>query len=197
VSRAAGRIAAHAGRLRRGSPLLLLSLACATAAPPPPPPPAPPATVVEVTHSVAAVKLIWLPAEAPGQRALADAVNRQLEAARLPGVTAHQRGAVSMDVAQLSLDCSEPTDECYRAVGRHLQANRLMWVRIAGGSRRKKAVTVTLFLFDVDRGAMASTRQRAFPGAEAARTGLEDLLAAPDAQAQAAASEVRPGRSPP
>ena len=60
-----------------------------------------------------------------------------------------------METAQLSLECSQPTPECRAAVGRHLGANRLLWAELKPGSR-KKAVTVALFLFDVDGSAMVA-----------------------------------------
>jgi hypothetical protein len=156
-----------------------LAGACATAPNPVPPPaaPTPPAAAaISALESTTPVRLAWLPVDTLVHARLGAALNTRLEATTLPGITSRNKGAVSMETAQLSLDCSQPTPECRAAVGRHLGANRLLWAELKPGSR-KRAVTVALFLFDVDGGAMVAQAERMFPTQQAALAGLDALVA--------------------
>jgi hypothetical protein len=158
--------------------LIAGGLTCATAPPPaPPPPPAEPqsAEAIAALGAPPAVRLMWLPVDAIMHPKLAAAINDKLAAARLPGLTAQDRAPVSMETAQLSLECSQPTPECHAAVGRHLRVNRLLWAEIQR-PRRKRGVAVTLSLFDVDKAAMVARAERLFPNEPSALAGLDTLV---------------------
>jgi hypothetical protein len=78
---------------------------------------------------------------------------------------------VSMEMAQLAIECIERTPRCYRAVGRSVGADRLLWVDLVRGARRDVGVTLRVSLFDVAGGAVLTQEARAFPSAKAAGAG--------------------------
>src|SRR5262249_28420489 len=114
---------ARPGRgLRVAGPLLLLSFgACASKTPPPahavkpPPPPE---------------KVAWMPLDPLDAPSVAQAVNDKMSHVQIAGTKEHVKAAVSMEVAQLAIECIQPTAVCYRAVGHSLGADRLMWAEI-------------------------------------------------------------------
>jgi hypothetical protein len=137
--------------------------ACGHAASPPPASPG------------AAPRLAVLPADSDAFPAVARALTAQLAAARPGGVAPHVAKA-SLEVVQLSIECVEPTDACYVAVGRSLAANRILFARIdAGVARRTPKVTVTLF--DVDAQAARRTAERQFATEDEATAGAAALVA--------------------
>jgi hypothetical protein len=154
-----------------------LALGCGHKPPPPSPPViAPPAPLVIPPPPTprAPVKLMWLPLDPMVHAKLGLAINGRLEGVRIAGVDSQDKAPVSMDVAQMSLDCSQPTPECFAAVGRHLHANRLIWADVARDKRKK--VTVALSLFDVDQGKIAGHAQRTFANQKAALAGIAALV---------------------
>ena len=160
---------ARPGRVRlAGSillPCLLLAGACASKPPPPPPEtarrPAPPA------------RLAWMPLDAfDGPVALA--INEQMSKLRPPGTSASVKAAVSMEVAQLAIECIQPTSACYAAVGRSLNADQLLWAELEPPSADDKVV-VTIVMFDVQAG-KSSRRAGTFADAQAARAGVAELV---------------------
>jgi hypothetical protein len=155
---------------------LLPALACASQ---PPPPPASPAASAAIAALAAPAppppRLAWLPVDPLMYPGLGEAVNHRLEAIRLPGVAAHDRSPLSMETAQLSLECSQPTPQCRTAVGRHLKANRLLWAEVLRG-KRGRGMTVTLLLFDVDKAEMAARSEAKFANQKAALAGLDALV---------------------
>jgi len=127
-----------------------------TAAKPPPPP----------------AKLAWMPLDAFDAPVVARAINDEMSRVKLPGASPGTRAAVSMEVAQLAIECNEPTPACYRAVGHSLGADRLMWAQIDPADEK---IRVTVVLFDV--GAGTETRKvGTFDGVQAARAGVADLV---------------------
>jgi hypothetical protein len=157
----------------------LLGVGCAsrTAAPSAPAVVAPPVVVApaEVVPQRSAVKLVWMPLDPQLYAKLGQAINDRLENTVFPGVDSRAKAPVSMEDAQLSLECSEATVKCYAAVGRHVQANRLFWAELKR-DRRKKAVTVALSLLDVDQEVMANRAQRTFNNPKSALAGLDALV---------------------
>jgi len=75
-------------------------------------------------------------------------------------------------VAQLAIECIEPTPACYRAVGHSLGADRLMWAEIDPGDK----IRVTVMFFDVSAGT-TSKKVGTFDGVQAARAGIAELVA--------------------
>ena len=149
-----------------GSLLLLCAGACASKKPPPPvtvkAPPAPPQ------------KLAWMPLDPFDAPSVAQAVNDNMSRVKLSGSSAGVKAAVSMEVAQLALECISPTTTCYRAVGHSLGADRLMWAEIDPEAPEDK-IRITVVLFDVQAGT-ASRRVGTFAGVDAARAGIAELV---------------------
>ena len=156
---------ARSGRAFRlaGSVVLLGAGACAGKAPP--------AKVVKAPAPEA--KLAWMPLD-PLDSAVAKAVNEQMSRVKLAGTRAAVKAAVSMEVAQLAIECIQPTPACYRAVGHSLGADRLMWAEVDPRASEDK-IRISVVLFDVQAGT-ASRREGTFAGVDAARAGVAELV---------------------
>src|SRR6516225_5374028 len=100
--------------------LLYLSAGCAHQ-----PPPAKRAAGGPARPQV--VRLAWLPAEPYLSRDLASAINDRLAHVTVAGTSEVIRAPVSMEVAQLAIECIEASPRCYSAVGRSLGGDRLVW----------------------------------------------------------------------
>jgi hypothetical protein len=123
----------------------------------------------------APVKLAVLPSDSLLFADIASALDRQLALAGLRGVASMVRAKVSMEVAQLTLECVSPTDECYAEVGRYLQVDRLLWGSITRDPR-STGVRVTVVLLDVRRGAAVARAEETFAQNDAAIGGLRKLV---------------------
>lgn len=116
-------------------------------------------------------KLAVLPVEKLLLPKVADALNERLSSASIEGVSETTTATISMDVAMMQLDCTQPTNECYGQIGKHLLADRLLWAEIerakrSGKSKKKNAPTVIrITLFDVERAAVLGRAEQTFPGA--------------------------------
>jgi hypothetical protein len=143
---------------------------CATKAPPK-------VAAVHRDTSVASgsVKLAVMPADSLLFADIASALDEQLGRARVSGAGATIRAKVSMEVAQLALECVSATDECYAQVGRFLQVDRLLWGQIARDAA-SPGVKVTVVLLDVARGAQLGRAEEVFPKNDAAIGGLHRLV---------------------
>jgi hypothetical protein len=152
--------------------ITMLAFGCAHApsptvqAPPPPPP-------------KARVKLAVLPVDADAFPQIAASLNRALHDVKVKGVDDYFLSKVTLEVVQLSIECVQPTSDCYSAVGKSLSANKLLLGHIApvGKKRRDKSVRVTITLFDVDAGEAANVVDRIFKTPELASQGAQDLVA--------------------
>lgn len=119
------------------------------------------------------VTLAVLPAESSKYPRAAQAITDSLAKANVSGVDRKQVSKVSLEVVQLSIECVEPTAECYAAVGRSLDANRLLFAELSGGKRK---IEVTVTLFDVDARS-PKTAKKTFASEQAATAGVADLVA--------------------
>jgi hypothetical protein len=153
--------------LQKSGRLVVISMmACGHA--PPTPAPAAPATRTQ---------LAVLPAESDVFPVVARAVSAELAAAKVGGMDEMRVSKVSLEVAQLSIECVEPTTACYQAVGRSMSANRLLFARVdPGAGARQLKLTVTLF--DVDGSATRRTQAQVFATEQAALAGMAALVAA-------------------
>lgn len=142
----------------------------------PPPPPRP------------RLKLAVLPVDADAFPQIAASLNRALHDVKVKGVDDYFLSKVTLEVVQLSIECVQPSSDCYRAVGKSLSANRLLLGHIApvGKKKRDKSVRVTITLFDVDAGEAANVVDRVFKTPELASQGAQELVA------EAAAEPARP-----
>jgi hypothetical protein len=147
--------------------LVLLCLgACASKAPP----------VQSVKKpEPAPARMAWMPLDVFDLPAVASAVNDNMSRARPPGTGASTKAAVSMEVAQLAIECIQPTPACYTAVSRSLGADRLMWAELDPSESDEK-IKITVVLFDA-RAGTASRRAGTYDGEQAAQAGAADLIA--------------------
>jgi len=144
-------------------------MACGPARPVPAAPKPPPA-------SRPAIRLTVIPADSDAYPRAARAVSASLSSARIAGVDATAVSGVSLEVVQLAIECVDPTDACYQAIGRSMSANRLLFARIEpGASRQQLRVTVTLY--DVDAGSARQTAVKLFRTEDQAVTGAAALVA--------------------
>ncbi len=127
------------------------------------------------SSSDASVKLAVLPADSLLFADIATALDDQLVHARVAGAGTTIRAKISMEVAQLALECVSPTDECYAQVGRFLQVDRLLWGQIARDVP-SSGVKVTVVLLDVARGAQLARAEEVFAKNDAAIGGLHRLV---------------------
>jgi hypothetical protein len=144
-------------------------IGCATKAPPRAATPARPVAPVGVA------RLAVLPSDSLLFADIAVALDEQLGRARVSGVGPTVRAKISMEVAQLSLECVSPTDECYTQVGKYLQVDRLLWGQIARDPQGS-GVKVTIVLLDVERGAVLARAEESFPKNDVAIGGLRRLV---------------------
>lgn len=127
------------------------------------------------SSSTAAVKLAVMPSDSLLFADIATALDEQLGHARVAGAGTTIRAKLSMEVAQLALECVSATDECYSQVGRFLQVDRLLWGQIARDVP-SSGVRVTVVLLDVARGAQLARAEEVFPKSDAAIGGLRRLV---------------------
>lgn len=151
---------------------LAVASGCATTAAHQPVRSAPAAAVVSRPPPV---RLAWLPFDKSSSAGLTTAVNAQLEHFEMDGVTESFRAPVSMEMAQLAIECIEKTARCYTAVGRSIGADRLLWAELDRHGRGN--LTLRVALFDVARGAIVHEAEQSYPGAKAAQADVESLIA--------------------
>jgi hypothetical protein len=138
--------------------------------------PTPPAQTVRQQPAAPPARLAWLPVDALDAPDLARTLNDHLARVRVPGTTGRMKAAVSMEVAQLAIECTAPTPACYAAVGRSLGADQMLWAELGTTEPRGKSVRVVLTLFDVRGGASAKRVEKTFEGRQAARDGVAELV---------------------
>src|SRR5262245_37075317 len=122
------------------------------------------------------VRVAWLPLEPLLAADVARTVNDRLERLTVPGAGRSYRAPVSMEVAQLALECIEPSSQCYAAVGRSVGADRLLWAEIAPAPASEESLRVAVVLFDVRGSAILKRVERTYGGLEAVRAGVASLV---------------------
>lgn len=157
----------------RGSLAALMIAAAACAHSRPPAPSAPASTSPPTPGNT--VKLVVLPAESNTFPKAARATNDALLRAQIEGLGVAQVSKVSLEVAQLAIECVEPSITCYEAVGRSLAANDLLFAQIAVVKRQQLKVTITLF--DVDAKTPRTKAEKIFASEDEATAGIAALVA--------------------
>lgn len=122
------------------------------------------------------VKLAVIPAESDAFPRAANAVSESLTSAQVGGVDKTSVSKVSLEVVQLSIECVDPTDVCYQAIGRSMSANRLLFARIDGAAARRQ-LRVTVTLYDVDAKSAKRTAEKLFVNEDQAVAGAAALVA--------------------
>jgi hypothetical protein len=144
----------------------LFTIGCATAPPP-----------ATVTVPPPHVRLGLLPVENDAFPHLADDLNHLLPQMHVRGVDEEFVSKVTLEVVQISIECVDPTPSCYTAVGKSLEADRLLMAHIKGGQRRRdRSVKVVVSYFDVERGVPIHSVERLFRNEAEARHGISELL---------------------
>jgi hypothetical protein len=153
---------------------MALLAGCAHAPPPrveaPPPPPPPPPRV----------KLAVLPVDEEQQLGVvAKSINRAFRDVKVAGVDDYFVSKVALEVVQLSIECVQPTSECYVAAGKSLSANKLLMAHVTalGKKKRDKTVRITVTLFDVDSAEAVNVVDHQYKTAELAAEGAGALVA--------------------
>lgn len=122
------------------------------------------------------IQLAVIPAESLAFPRAAEAVSGSLVGAAVGGVDEMHVSKVPLEVVQLAIECVDPSDVCYQAIGRSMAVNRLLFARIdPGATRRQLRVTVTLY--DVDARAARRTAEKLFPTEDQAVAGAAALVA--------------------
>jgi hypothetical protein len=85
-----------------------------------------------------------------------------LRRARLRGFEPPTMGKVSLEVIQLSIECVDPTLECYVAAARTLHANVLLFGEITPGPREGE-LQLTVSLLDADHKRFIRRATKLFP----------------------------------
>ncbi|MDQ3333833.1 MAG: hypothetical protein M4D80_01505 [Myxococcota bacterium] len=125
------------------------------------------------------IKLAVLAVESDKFPKVAQAATDSLAKAQVKGMDQVEVSKVSLEVVQLSIECVEPTDACYEAVGKSLAANRLLFAQIGPGlikKGKKRDVRVIITLFDVDTRASQKTAEKVFPSEKDATAGVDALI---------------------
>jgi hypothetical protein len=118
-----------------------------------------------------AERLVVLPAEGLPFPETASVLNQALTSARFSNVGEYVLAKVSMEVAQLSLECVEPSNPCYQSVGRFLKADRILWadVKSSNVTDGKAHSTVIIRLFDVEAGRPCGEAKQSYAGSPTVR----------------------------
>jgi hypothetical protein len=133
----------------------------------------------------ARVKLAVLPVDSDAFPQIAASLNNALHNVKVKGVDDYFLSKVALEVVQLSIECVQPTSECYAAAGKSLSANKLLLGHITAMGKRKrdKSVRVTITLFDVEAGEATNVVDRVFKTPELASQGAQELVAEATADA--------------
>ena len=154
-----------------------------------------PATQVETPPPPRArIKLAVLPLDNDTFPQIAASLNKALHDVKVKGVDDYFLSKVTLEVVQLSIECVQPTSECYSAVGKSLSANKLLLAHVApvGKRRRDKSVRVTITLFDVDAGEASNVVDRVYKTPDLAAQGASELVAEAAEPAQMYGPDAEP-----
>jgi hypothetical protein len=125
------------------------------------------------------IKLAVLPVDADQFPQIAASLNNAFRSVKVDGVDEYFLSKVTLEVVQLSIECVQPSTECYAAAGKSLSANRLLLGQIVpmGKRKRDRSVRVTITLFDVDAGEAVNVVDHVYKSPELASQGAQDLTA--------------------
>jgi hypothetical protein len=141
------------------------------------PPPKKAERVPEEAPTHRRLKLAVLPVESDNFPRLARGVNGVFHDIQVPGVDDYFLSKVTLEVAQLAIECVDMTNECWSAVGKSLTSDRLLLANI-NHSKKKHDHTITLRVtyFDVTTGQPVNVVNRSFKSEEEALRGMKDVI---------------------
>jgi hypothetical protein len=102
------------------------------------------------------IKLTVLPAEKFLLPKAAVAINERLAHLHMAGVDEIATAAISMVTAELQAECSDTGAACWSKVATMLDTDRLLWVEMGRGPKKKGPVKVSVVLFDAETSAVLS-----------------------------------------
>jgi len=120
--------------------------------------------------------LAVLPAESDQFPHAAKAATESMSRAKVGGIDETSVSKVSLEVVQLSIECTDATPACYAAIGHSLSANRLLFTEISAGAKPGE-IKISVTLFDVDANAAKHTAEKVFAREADATAGAEQLVA--------------------
>jgi hypothetical protein len=124
------------------------------------------------------VKLAVLPVESDSYPRLAKGVNGLFHDIQVPGIDDYFLSKVTLEVAQLAIECVDVTNECWSAVGKSLTSDRLLLANInrVGKKRHERTVVLTVTYFDVSTGQALHVVNKTFKSEDEALRGMKDVI---------------------
>ena len=113
-------------------------------------------------------------AESPEFPKTAKEMTKVLAGAKVAGIDDTLVAKTSLGDAQLLIECNEPTPDCYAAVGKSLEADRLLFAAIAKEPKKKLKISITLF--DVAARRNWGHAEKVFATESEAAAGLDSLV---------------------
>jgi len=114
------------------------------------------------------------PAESAEFPKTAKAMTSALSGTKVNGVEDTLVAKTSLGDAQLLIECNDPTPDCYSAVGKSLEADRLLFAIIAKEPKKKLKISITLF--DVAAHRDWGHAEKVFATEAEAAAGLDGLI---------------------
>jgi hypothetical protein len=124
------------------------------------------------------MKLAVLPVESDSYPRLAQGINGLFHEIQVAGVDDYFLSKVTLEVAQLAIECVDITNECWAAVGKSLTSDRLLLANIGrtGKKKRDYAVALSVTYFNVTAGQPVHAANRTFRTEEEALRGMKDVI---------------------
>jgi hypothetical protein len=123
------------------------------------------------------LKLAVLPVESDNYPRLAKGINSVFHEIQVPGVDDYFLSRVTLEVAQLAIECVDVTNECWMAVGKSLTSDRLLLAQIVRPAKKKdRSVQMSVTYFDVGTGQPLHVANRNFKNEDEALRGMKDLI---------------------
>jgi hypothetical protein len=123
------------------------------------------------------LKLAVLPVESDNYPRLAKGINGVFHDIQVAGIDDYFLSRVTLEVAQLAIECVDVTNECWMAVGKSLTSDRLLLAQIQRpGKKKDRTVTLSVTYFDVSTGQPLHVANRSFKNEEEALRGMKDLI---------------------
>jgi hypothetical protein len=127
------------------------------------------------------MKLAVLPVESDSFPRLAKSINGVFHDLQVNGIEDYFLSKVTLEVAQLAIECVDQTNECWVAVGKSLSSDRMLMAQIganaaAKGKKKLRAVELTVTYFDVESGQPLHVSNKSFKSEDEALRGMKDLI---------------------
>jgi hypothetical protein len=129
------------------------------------------------------VKLAVLPVESDAFPRLAKSINGVFHDIQVTGIEDYFLSKVTLEVAQLAIECVDQTNDCWVAVGKSLSSDRMLLAQIGAGGgsgsgkkKKDKTLQLTVTYFDVATGQALHVANKSFKSEDEALRGMKDLI---------------------